>query len=148
MRIFLKSSWNILQNRQHVSGQNKSQQILKHWNHRRYFSDHEGMKLEINSWRKMGKSTNMWKSSTTLINNHWANVLSCPVTSDCLWHHGLYSSRFFCPQNSPSKNTGVGSHFLLHGIFPTQSLLNCRWIVYHLSHQGSQKGLRKISPER
>ena len=32
-------------------------------------------------------------------------------------------------------------HFLLQGIFLTQgsnlSLLNCRWILYHLSHQGS-----------
>ena len=26
----------------------------------------------------------------------------------------------FCPWNSPSKNTGVGSHSLLQGIFPTQ----------------------------
>ena len=35
----------------------------------------------------------------------------------------------------------VDSHFLLQGIFPTQGmnlgLLNCRQIVYHLSHQGS-----------
>ena len=38
---------------------------------------------------------------------------------------------------SPSRNTGVGCHFLLQGIFPTQesnlsllSLLHCRWILY------------------
>ena len=41
----------------------------------------------------------------------------------------------------PKKNTGVGSHSLLQGIFPTQrsslSLLHCRQILYHLSHQGS-----------
>ena len=39
------------------------------------------------------------------------------------------------------KNTGVGCHFLLHGIFPTQGLnlglLHCMQILYHLSHQGS-----------
>ena len=39
------------------------------------------------------------------------------------------------------KNTGVGCHFLLRGIFPTQgsnpALLHCRQILYHLSHQGS-----------
>ena len=44
------------------------------------------------------------------------------------------------PLNSPGKNTGVGSHDLLQ-IFPTQGLnlgfLNCRQILYHLSHQGS-----------
>ena len=42
--------------------------------------------------------------------------------------------------NSPSQNTGVGSHSLLQGSFPTQGsnpgLLHCRRILYHLSHQG------------
>ena len=46
-----------------------------------------------------------------------------------------------CPWNSLGKNTGVGSHFLLQGIFSTQGLnldlLHCRPILYHLSHQGS-----------
>ena len=43
----------------------------------------------------------------------------------------------------PGKNTGVGCHFLLQGIFPNQgsnpSLLHCRQILYHLSHQGIPK---------
>ena len=43
--------------------------------------------------------------------------------------------------DSPGKNTGVGCHVLLQGIFPTQGsnpdLLHCRQILYHLSHQGS-----------
>ena len=38
------------------------------------------------------------------------------------------------------KNIGVGFHALLQGIFPTQGsnpgLPHCRWILYHLSHQG------------
>ena len=38
--------------------------------------------------------------------------------------------RLLCPWNSPGKNTGVGSHSLLQGIFPTQGwnlgLLHCR----------------------
>ena len=38
-------------------------------------------------------------------------------------------------------NTGVGSHSLLQGIFPTQrsnpGLLHCRPILYQLSHKGS-----------
>ena len=49
--------------------------------------------------------------------------------------------RFLCPWNLPGKNTGVGCHSLLQGIFPTQGsnpgLLHCSWILYHLSHQGS-----------
>ena len=48
--------------------------------------------------------------------------------------------RLLCPWNSPGKNTGVGCHSLLQGIFPTQGwnpgLLHCRRILYHLSHQG------------
>ena len=44
--------------------------------------------------------------------------------------------------DSPAKNTGVGCLALLQGIFPTQGsnpgLLHCRWILYLLSHQGSQ----------
>ena len=43
--------------------------------------------------------------------------------------------------DSLSKNTGVGCHALLQGIFPTQGsspgLLHCRWILDHLSHQNS-----------
>ena len=41
--------------------------------------------------------------------------------------------------DSPGKNTGVGFHALLQGIFPTQGLnpgLHCWRILYHLSHQG------------
>ena len=53
----------------------------------------------------------------------------------------LWPARLLCPWNSSGKNTGVGSHSLLQGIFPTQGsnlgLLHCRHILYHLSHQGS-----------
>ena len=55
-----------------------------------------------------------------------------------LW---IVGSIFLCPWNSPAKNIGVGSHFLLQGIFPTQGsnpgLLHCREILYHLSYQES-----------
>ena len=40
-------------------------------------------------------------------------------------------------------NTGVSSHFLPWGIFPTQGLNpglpHCRWILYQLNHQGSSR---------
>ena len=49
--------------------------------------------------------------------------------------------RSLCPENSPGRNTGMGCHFLLQGIFPTQGwslgLLHCRQMLYHLSHQGN-----------
>ena len=42
----------------------------------------------------------------------------------------------------PGKNTGVGCHALLQGIFSTQGpnpgLPHCRQILYHLSHQGNR----------
>ena len=51
--------------------------------------------------------------------------------------------------DSPSKNTGVGCHALLQGIFPTQGLNpglpHCRWILYHLSHQGSASILKWVA---
>ena len=41
--------------------------------------------------------------------------VSCSVMSNSLLPHGLYS-----PWNSLGKNTGLGIHSLLQGIFPTQ----------------------------
>ena len=44
-------------------------------------------------------------------------------------------------EDSPGKNTRVCCHALLQGIFPTQGsnpgIFRCRWILYHLSYQGS-----------
>ena len=53
--------------------------------------------------------------------------------------------------DSPGKNTGVSYHALLQGVFPTQGsnpgLPHCRWILYHLSHQGRPMHNRiQISP--
>ena len=46
----------------------------------------------------------------------------CSVMSDFLWPYGLQTARLLCPWNSPGRNTGVGSHSLLQGIFLTQGL--------------------------
>ena len=65
------------------------------------------------------------------------------ITSNSVWPHGLQISRLLYPWNrypwdSPGKNTGAGSCFLLPGIFWNQGLnaglLHCRRILYHLSH--------------
>ena len=49
-------------------------------------------------------------------------------------------TRFLHPWEFPGKNTGVGCHFLLQEIFPTQGLnpglLHCRQTLYHVRHQG------------
>ena len=51
------------------------------------------------------------------------------------------AARLLCSWNSPGKNTGVGSHSLLQGIFLTQTWIeprSCKQILYPLSYQGSQ----------
>ena len=48
-------------------------------------------------------------------------------------------------EDSPGKNTGVGCHALLQGIFPTQrskpGLLRCRQILHHLSTRGAPRNV-------
>ena len=59
-----------------------------------------------------------------------------PPGSSCLW-------------DFPGKNTGVGCHALLQGIFPTQGsnpgLQHCGQTLYHLSHQGSPRILEWVA---
>ena len=51
--------------------------------------------------------------------------------------HVLQSTRLLHPWDFPSKSSGVGCHFLLQGIFPTQglnpSLLHRKQMLYPLS---------------
>ena len=57
----------------------------------------------------------------------YINVYVCVRESLCLiWlcdPHGLQLLRLLCPWNSSGKNTGVGRHSLLQGVFPTRKLL-------------------------
>ena len=54
--------------------------------------------------------------------NSSCSSVSHSVVSDFVQPHGLQSARLLCPWGSPRKNTGVGCHFLLKGIFPTLGL--------------------------
>ena len=64
----------------------------------------------------------------------WSRLLKVPWTAR---RSNLY------PWNSPGKNSGVGSHSLLQGTFPSQGLklglLHCRQIFNHLSHQSESE---------
>ena len=67
------------------------------------------------------------------------------------WPPRTVAARILCPWNSPGKNTGMGCHALLQGIFLTQGLkpgiLHCRQVHYHLSHQRSpEKGQGLSTP--
>ena len=68
----------------------------------------------------------------------WWKLLSHVRLCDPL---GCSPPGFLCPWDFPGKNTWVGCHPLLQGIFLTQrsnpGLLHSRQILYHLSHQGS-----------
>ena len=58
-----------------------------------------------------------------------------------LWPHELHPARLLCPWVSPGKNTGMGCHFLLQGIFLTQEvnpgLLHQSHILYRLNYEGN-----------
>ena len=85
--------------------------------------------------------------------NLWGDNLSLAVIKvkvKLLSHARLFATpwivactKLLCPWDFQGKSTGVGCHFLLLGIFPTQGsnrgLLHCRQMLYHLSHQGSPK---------
>ena len=57
--------------------------------------------------------------------------------------------RLFATRWTPGQNTGVGSLFLLQGIFPTQGLNpglpHCRQFLYQLSHKGSPGILERVA---
>ena len=71
--------------------------------------------------------------------------------SDSLQPYGPKPARLLCPWDSPGKNTGVGCHALLQGIFPTQGwnpgllcLLHCHVCSLPLSLPG--KPFLSLSP--
>ena len=67
--------------------------------------------------------------SITLLACEMSAIESCSVVSNTLG------------ENSPGKNTGMGSLSFIQGIFQiqelNQGLLHCRQILYQLSYQGS-----------
>ena len=78
------------------------------------------------------------KTPTDDTNFHYQQIsrsvqFSHSVLSNSLRLHRLQPTRLLCPWSSPGKNTGVGSHAFLQGIFLTQGsnsgLLRCRQIL-------------------
>ena len=74
---------------------------------------------------------------------------SCSLLSDFLWPHGPQPTRLLCPCNCPGQNMEVGSFSFIQGIFSKQGsnpdLLQCRQILYRLSHQGSPRVLERVA---
>ena len=71
--------------------------------------------------------------------------------SDSLWPHGLEPIRLLCPWDFPGKNTRLGSHSLLQGIFVAQGfnpgVLHYRHILHCLSPQASPVPLISNAPQ-
>ena len=68
----------------------------------------------------LNKIIHLKKFSNLLCLFLYSGVCVCSVVSDSLQPHRLQPARLLCPWNFPGKNTGVGCHALLHGIFLTQ----------------------------
>ena len=77
-----------------------------------------------------------------IFTNFFPLPLCMLVPQSCLTlqYHGLGPVSFLCPWDFPGKNTGVGCHSFLQGIFLTQgsnlNLPHCRQSLYSLSHLG------------
>ena len=74
------------------------------------------------------------------------------AVSGSLQSHRLYPARLLCPWDPPGKNTGVGCHALLQGIFPSQisnSCISCigRKRLYHWTKAAQTAGqlMRSLS---
>ena len=72
----------------------------------------------------------------------WSGKYVCRVTQSRLTlcdPMDCSLARLLRPWDSPGKNTGVGCHALLQGIFPTQGsnpgLLHCKQILYRVSNR-------------
>ena len=122
----------------------------------------------LGSWSGRAKSRPNWKILQQVLRSHKNSI---PMETCCgpflplanlmefiikarqkwKWKWKLLSCVQFSatPWNSPGQNTGVGSHSLLHGIFPIQGsnpgLLHYRQILYQLSHQGSPRILEWVA---
>ena len=82
---------------------------------------------------------NPWGSLCTQ-NQNYAITAHClamcvcsvdPVVSDSVLPIDLQPTRLLCPWDSPGKNTRVGCHALLQGIFPTQGSNLCLLCFLH-----------------
>ena len=76
-------------------------------------------------------------------------LINCSLLSNSLQHHRLLAARVLGSWNFPAKNTGMGCHFLLQGIFLTQGsnphflcLLHWQADSLPLCHLGSQCNMK------
>ena len=86
---------------------------------------------------------------TTLVKAVPLPTRSVPsVLFDSLRPSGLEPAKLLCPWDSSGKSTGVGCHFLLQGVFPTQGLnpglLHSRQPLMAESEEELKRLLRRV----
>ena len=100
--------------------------------------DHRLLYIYLNHFVVHLKLTQYCKSTTKLREKAW-----CALSLSHVWLFATLWTGTSVHGDSPGKNTGVGCLALLHRIFSTQrlnpGLPHCRWILYHLSNQGSPR---------
>ena len=134
---------------------------LLSWSKRK--NDNVGVRMERNSWApsvfkveqvehdgfSYGLDAQRKESEVSGMSSRILSVIGWIVKSESV-SHSVCIQLFATPRTvacqaplfmDSDKNTGVGSHSILWGIFPTREsnpdILHCRQIFYHPSHQGS-----------
>ena len=121
-----------------------------HWLNGREFEstlgvgDGQGVLARCSPWGHRVRHD--WATELNWTERQWNNTFFKIWKWKSLSHVQLFvtswtvAARLLCPWNFSGQNTGVGSHPLLQGIFPTQGsnpgLPHCRQIFYRVSHQG------------
>ena len=75
--------------------------------------------------------------------SHQSDCVSHSAVSNSLQPSGLWPARLLCPWNSPGKNTRVGSHPLLQGIFSTS---NQTWVSGVACRFFTIRATREVAP--
>ena len=88
--------------------------------------------LKVNQpWIFIQRTEAGWRSAVCLVTQSWLSL--CNPMNYSLPGSSIHG-------DSPGRNTGVGCHARLPGIFSTQGsnpgLPQCKWILYHMSHKG------------
>ena len=103
------------------------------------------LELDMEQWNNFKIRKGVWQGCilSPCLFNLYAKYYLFGVAQLCLTlcDPVICSPPGFSVHGISAKNTGVGCHSLLQGIFPTQEsnlvLLHCRQILYRLSHQRS-----------
>ena len=99
----------------------------------------------LHCWSEHKLVQPLWKTARRFLIKQRVATRACSVMSDSLRPHVPTPPQpHLSPWNFPRKSTGVGCHFLLQGIFPTQGANQCFLHLLHwqaislpLSHLGS-----------